>query len=190
MYGSIIRFYNTTIRLSMLELMKEDIIELISKLVFNDTMTNMVIALCRICTKDEERTLTFKLTELGTVTTSMIGIEQHFTLEEKASKILEIYKAQITPVIKEEEPVEDDGDVGGSRSKEEQTPLGHPDEGSSSDDMKHDGGRVVVLTQVVETEEVKESGLVDMDGDKPRDLLAEIRERLKKAPYQASIDLL
>lgn len=187
MYGSIIRFYNTTIRLSVLEQMKEDIIELISKLVFNETMTNLVTALCRICTKEEERTLTFKLTELGRVTTAIIGLEQHFTLEEKSSMILEIYKAQTTPVI-EEEAVEDDGDVGGSRSKEEPSAIVvNPDEGSSSEEQKQDGSRAIALTQVIETEEAKESG--DFI-EKPKDLLAEIRERLKKAPYQTSIDLL
>jgi len=50
--------------------------------------------------------------------------------------------------------------------------------------MKQDGScRVAVLPQVVETEEAKEAGDYDMKTDRPRDLLAEIKERLKKTPY-------
>lgn len=61
MYGAVVRFYNTILKLSVLESMKEDLIEIISKLVFNEQMSNMVTAMCRICSKEEERTFTMKL---------------------------------------------------------------------------------------------------------------------------------
>lgn len=74
MYGAIIRFYNTTLRLQILEQMKEDLIEVITKLVFNEQMSNMVTALCRICTKDEERTFLMKISEMADISTSLIGL--------------------------------------------------------------------------------------------------------------------
>jgi hypothetical protein len=86
MYGALIRFYNTTLKLSVLEQMKEDFIELITKMVFNEQMSNIVLALCRMCTKDEERIFAMKLQEFSDVTTQVIGLPEEFTLSE-ASKI-------------------------------------------------------------------------------------------------------
>jgi hypothetical protein len=54
--------------------MKEDLIEVITKLVFNEQMSNMVTALCRICTKDEERTFLMKISEMADISTSLIGL--------------------------------------------------------------------------------------------------------------------
>jgi|LauGreDrversion4_2_1035121.scaffolds.fasta_scaffold1030902_1 hypothetical protein len=65
MYGSVIRFYNTILSLKILELMKEDIIELISRMVFTQPLSNMTSALCRICTMEEERAFNNKIIELG-----------------------------------------------------------------------------------------------------------------------------
>lgn len=39
MYGTLIRFYNTIIKVEVLENMKEDLIELITQMVFNEQMT-------------------------------------------------------------------------------------------------------------------------------------------------------
>jgi hypothetical protein len=45
--------------------MKEDLIDLITKLVFtHEHMTNVLVGLCRVCTKDEERQIVLKLAEL------------------------------------------------------------------------------------------------------------------------------
>ena len=42
MYGTLIRFYNSIIKLKVLESMKEDLIEMTTKLVFNDQMSSLV----------------------------------------------------------------------------------------------------------------------------------------------------
>lgn len=88
-----IRFYNTIVKLQVLESMKEDMIELLTKLVFNDKMSNLVTALCRICTKDDERTFIMKLEEFKDITTLSIGLPLIFTLDQN-SNILEKFKEQ------------------------------------------------------------------------------------------------
>ena len=61
MYGTLIRFYNTIIKNDVLDNMKEDLIELITKMVFNEPMTQVVTSICRVCTKDDERIFAVKI---------------------------------------------------------------------------------------------------------------------------------
>lgn len=44
--------------------MKEDLVETLTGMIFNEKITNLLVALCRICTRDEERTLIMKINEL------------------------------------------------------------------------------------------------------------------------------
>ena len=111
MYGAVVRFYNTLLKLNVLDTMKEDLIELITKLVFNEQMSTIVTSLCMMCTKDEERSFQFKLHELSSVTPDLIGLSQYFTLDE-TSKIRDIFEQQFGGT----EECENDGDVGGSSS--------------------------------------------------------------------------
>lgn len=74
MYGAIIRFYNTIIKLKILESMKEDIIDLITKMVFTEQMSTMMTAMCRMCSKDDEVTFVAKLSELSIVRPNLIGL--------------------------------------------------------------------------------------------------------------------
>ena len=64
MYACCIRFYNTIVRLETLDKMKEDIIETLTKVLFNEKMSNLLIAICRVTTRDEERILLMKINEL------------------------------------------------------------------------------------------------------------------------------
>lgn len=84
MYGSVVRFYNTILKLEVLETMKEDLIELITSLVFSEPMSTLVNQLCRICTRDEERTFALKLAELSDATPRLIGLSPYFTLDESS----------------------------------------------------------------------------------------------------------
>jgi hypothetical protein len=70
--------------------MKEDLIEVITQMVFNDYMSNLVTGMCRICTKDEERTFAIKLSELSLITPSLIGLSPYFTLDE-SSRIKDLF---------------------------------------------------------------------------------------------------
>ena len=65
LYGTLIRFYQTMIKVQVLDTMKEDLIDLITRLIFtHDHMSNIVMGLSRICTKDEEMQFALKLVEL------------------------------------------------------------------------------------------------------------------------------
>ena len=108
--------------------MKEDLIEVITKLVFNEQMSNMVTALCRICTKDEERTFLMKISEMADISTSLIGLSQYFTLDE-SSKIKDIFYKEYGRDWESNE----DGDVGGSSSSKNQVK-------EDQDEMVGDGG--------------------------------------------------
>jgi septum formation topological specificity factor MinE len=81
MYGTVVRFFNSVIKLQALENMKEDIIELITKLVFNQPMSILITGICRMCTKDEERSYALKLEELSIITPYLIGLNSYFTLD-------------------------------------------------------------------------------------------------------------
>lgn len=55
MYGTLIRFYQTMIKLQVLDNMKEDLIDLLTKMIFShEHMSTLLLSLSRICTKDEE----------------------------------------------------------------------------------------------------------------------------------------
>ncbi len=116
MYGTLIRFYNTIIKVEVLENMKEDLIELITKMVFNEPMSQVATSICRMCTKDDERTFTLKLTELAEIKPSLIGLNKYFTLDE-TSEITQTFKQQFGDLIIEENEMSSPemlGDVGGS----------------------------------------------------------------------------
>jgi len=47
--------------------MREDIIEALTRLLFNSKMSNVMVTLCRLCTKEEERILMMKINELSRI---------------------------------------------------------------------------------------------------------------------------
>ena len=67
MYGSAIRFYNTVLSLEILEQMKEDLIEVLTKLVFTERMSKLIMSMCKICTSEEETQFIMKVNELTNV---------------------------------------------------------------------------------------------------------------------------
>ena len=52
MYGSCIRFYSTVLNNELLDLMKEDLIETLTSIVFSRAFSKLLIAFCRVSTKD------------------------------------------------------------------------------------------------------------------------------------------
>ena len=67
MYGAAVRYYSTIIKIDEMDSMKEDIIEILTRITFNEKMSKLAIAFCRISTKDEERTFIMKINELSKV---------------------------------------------------------------------------------------------------------------------------
>jgi hypothetical protein len=93
MYGTLIRFYSSIVKVEVLESMKEDFIEVITNLVFNEPMMQVVSSICRMCTKDEERSFALKFEELAEIKPSLIGLSKFFTLDE-TSEIRKVFKEQ------------------------------------------------------------------------------------------------
>ncbi|CDW86425.1 UNKNOWN [Stylonychia lemnae] len=121
MYGICIRFYVTVIKLDILEKMKEDLVETLTRILFCEQMTNLMIAVCRVTTKDEESSLKYKINELQRVKTSHLGLSQFHCLD-KHSKIMEVYLKQYNELcISLNKPViGPDGDVGGSSNSNDE----------------------------------------------------------------------
>jgi hypothetical protein len=76
-------------------------------------MSSMLVAMCRICTRDEERTLVLKITELQKLKPSQIGLNEYFALD-KHSIIWKVFAEQFKEVDESRAFTGDDGDVGGS----------------------------------------------------------------------------
>jgi len=54
-YGSCVRFYSTVVDWEFLQMMKEDLIEKLTSLVFSDPQfSKIVLSFCREITKDQE----------------------------------------------------------------------------------------------------------------------------------------
>ena len=64
MYGCVNRFYNTVLKIEVLEQMREDIIETMTKIVFTDKMSKLMTTICRVQVKDEEKKFQQKILEL------------------------------------------------------------------------------------------------------------------------------
>ena len=60
MYGSVNRFYNTVLKIEILESMREDLIETMTKIVFNERMSKIMTAISRITCKEEEKIFQLK----------------------------------------------------------------------------------------------------------------------------------
>ena len=57
MYGALMRFYLTQVQYEQLNLMKEDLIELVTSLTVSGRLSDYLVLLCRVSTREEEITL-------------------------------------------------------------------------------------------------------------------------------------
>jgi len=92
LYGSCVRFYSTVLDPDILEIMKEDLIEVLtSKLFDNSPFSRLVLSLCRETTREQELALQKRLRVLYNLKPKDIGISPYLTLDE-SSNILQVYK--------------------------------------------------------------------------------------------------
>jgi len=131
-------------------------------------MTQIVTSICRMCTKDDERTFAVKIQELSDIKPSLIGLNKFFTLDE-TSEIRQIFHKQFGHLLLNEEN-EMVGDSGGSSvqiniTKEKRTSslVG------SITSSKHNK-TVEVITEVDENEDEEESKHEEEDGNNQVDL--------------------
>lgn len=61
-YGSCVRFYSTVVEWDFLQVMKEDLVQLLTDMVFADNyFSKIVLSLCRELTKEQEQKFTKRL---------------------------------------------------------------------------------------------------------------------------------
>jgi hypothetical protein len=108
LYGTLIRFYIPVMRYEDLNEMKEDLIELLTSLCVRGDLSNLILQLCRLGTKDDEVTLSQKFQELKSIRPERIGIDRLFTLND-SSKLIDMFAEQ-----EKNKQGHVEGDVGGS----------------------------------------------------------------------------
>lgn len=91
MYGVFVRFYAAVIPYGVLELMKEDLIEMLTSKILGGPTGKAVLELCRIITYQEEQDLSRKFVELKDIRPEEIGIDKYFTLN-KSSMMMDLYR--------------------------------------------------------------------------------------------------
>jgi len=92
LYGSCVRFYSTVVEWDFLQSMKEDLIERLTSLVFNDEQFSAtVLSLCRELSKDKEKLYLKRLEEIEGLKPIHVGISPYLTLD-SSGNIVEVFK--------------------------------------------------------------------------------------------------
>ena len=111
LYGSCVRFYSTVVEWEFLEQMKEDLIERLTSLVFEDKeFSATVLQLCAETTRESQERLIVKLRQIEGLKPIHVGIDEYLTLD-KSSNLESVFK-ETTSGHKVAD--ENNGDVGGS----------------------------------------------------------------------------
>jgi ABC-type Zn2+ transport system substrate-binding protein/surface adhesin len=86
LYGSCVRFYSTVVEWDFLNQMKEDLIELLTSLVFsNPQFSSTVLQLCYETTKDQERRFQDKVLAYPGLKPIHVGIDEYLTLDSNSN---------------------------------------------------------------------------------------------------------
>lgn len=92
LYGTCVRFYNTVVEWSLLQQMKEDLIEQLTSLVFsNRNFSELVLKLSQVVTYDQEASFLNRLKQLEGLKPADLGINDYLTLD-KTSNLVAVYK--------------------------------------------------------------------------------------------------
>ena len=86
MYGTLVRFYLTQVEYSQLLQMKEDLIELVTSMTVSADLSDRLLLLCRVSTREEEVLLQEKFDAFNALSPEQLGISSYFTLN-KSSKM-------------------------------------------------------------------------------------------------------
>ena len=81
-YGSCVRFYSTVVEWDFLQIMKEDLIQRLTNMVFSDDQfSKIVLSLCREITKEQEQKFCKRLEQIGDFKPRDVGISPYLTLD-------------------------------------------------------------------------------------------------------------
>ena len=82
LYGSCVRFYSTVVEWEFLQQMKEDLIEKLTSMVFNDAeFSRIVLRLCTEINKESEIKLLHRLKKLVGLKPKHVGISPYLVLD-------------------------------------------------------------------------------------------------------------
>ena len=96
MYKTCVKFYSSQIITPEFELMKEDLIERITTMIFHNIgITELVLTLCSIATNDEQRIFEKRLNEAADLNLTPFGlnVSKYFSLDHN-SNILDFFEKQ------------------------------------------------------------------------------------------------
>ena len=79
------------LKYDQLDEMSEDLIEIITSLTINGELSEWLLKLCRLSTREEEGILKKKYREFGHILPEQIGVESYFTLN-NSSRIVKIFE--------------------------------------------------------------------------------------------------
>lgn len=88
-YASLVRFYLSCLKLTVLEQMREDLIEAVTSTVVSGDLSNLCLLICRLSTRQEEHDLKDKYNKYNTVQIHELGVNPWFTLN-KTSKLINV----------------------------------------------------------------------------------------------------
>ena len=94
MYKTCVKFYSSQIITPEFELMKEDLIERITTMIFHNIgITELVLTLCQIATNDEQRIFEKRLNEAAdfNLTPFDLNVSKYFALDQN-SNILDFFE--------------------------------------------------------------------------------------------------
>ena len=91
MYGTLLRFYLPVLKFDQLDEMSEDLVEIITSLTINGELSEWLLKLCRLSTREEEEILRQKYKEYRHIAPEQIGVESYFTLN-NSSRIVKMLK--------------------------------------------------------------------------------------------------
>lgn len=90
-YGSCVRFYSTVVEWDFLQVMKEDLIQQLTSMVFSDDQfSKIVLSLCREMTKEQEQKLCKRLEQIADFKPRDVGISSYLTLD-TTSNLEQVY---------------------------------------------------------------------------------------------------
>ena len=91
MYGTLLRFYVPEVLFDDLDDLTEDLIELVTSLTIDETLSPWLIKLCRLSSREDEALLEEKIQTFGELLPEQVGIGQFFTCNH-SSKLVSILR--------------------------------------------------------------------------------------------------
>jgi hypothetical protein len=112
LYGSYIRFYNTVLKASELEVMKEDLIEALTATVISSRLSAFLQSFCTVLARPDDAALEQKVARFGSgLRPSQLGLGKLFALD-ATSGIQQMFNEMVAE--RYDNSIANLGDVGGS----------------------------------------------------------------------------